>query len=123
MYAQTSPRRLLFLSILAALLGAAGGGAAWVLLHLIGLLTNLALFHRYSWELPSFKTLAASPWIVVAAVAGAFVVSLLAKWAPVIRGHGIPETMEAVLMRQSRISPRAALAKPLSAAIAIGTGG
>ncbi len=123
MYAQTSPRRLLFLSILAALLGAAGGGAAWVLLHLIGLLTNLALFHRYSWDLPSFKTLAASPWIVVAAVAGAFVVSLLAKWAPVIRGHGIPETMEAVLMRQSRISPRAALAKPLSAAVAIGTGG
>lgn len=123
MYAQTSPRRLLFLSILAALLGAAGGGAAWVLLHLIGLLTNLALFHRYSWDLPSFKTLAASPWIVVAAVAGAFVVSLLAKWAPVIRGHGIPETMEAVLLRQSRISPRAALAKPLSAAVAIGTGG
>jgi hypothetical protein len=41
LYAQTSPRRLLFLSILAALLGAAGGGAAWVLLHLIGLLTNL----------------------------------------------------------------------------------
>ncbi|HEX4498583.1 MAG TPA: chloride channel protein, partial [Thermoanaerobaculia bacterium] len=123
MHAQTSPRRLLFLALLAALLGAAGGGAAWVLLHLIGLLTNLALFHRYGWELPSFRTLASSPWIVVAAVAGAFLVSLLAKWSPVIRGHGIPETMEAVLMRQSRISPRAALAKPLSAAIAIGTGG
>ena len=123
MHAQTSPRRLLFLSILAALLGAAGGGAAWVLLHLIGLLTNFALFHRYGWELPSFRTLAASPWIVVAAVVGALLVSLLAKWSPVIRGHGIPETMEAVLLRQSRISPRAALAKPLSAAVAIGTGG
>ena len=123
MYAQTSSRRLLFLSILAALLGAAGGGAAWVLLRLIALLTNFALFHRYGWELPSFRTLAASPWIVVAAVAGALAVSLLAKWAPVIRGHGIPETMEAVLLRQSRIAPRAALAKPLSAALAIGTGG
>jgi CIC family chloride channel protein len=122
-YAQTPPRRLLFLSILAALLGAAGGGAAWVLLHLIGLITNLALFHRFGWELPPSSALRASPWIVVAAVAGAFVVSLLAKWAPVIRGHGIPETMEAVLLRQSRISPRAALAKPLSAAVAIGTGG
>jgi len=122
-HAQTSPRRLLFLSILAALLGAAGGGAAWVLLHLIGLLTNFALFHRYGWELPSFRALAASPWIVVAAVLGALLVSLLAKWSPVIRGHGIPETMEAVLLRQSRISPRAALAKPLSAAVAIGTGG
>lgn len=123
MHAQTPPRRLLFLSILAALLGAAGGGAAWVLLHLIGLITNLALFHRFGWELPPSSALRASPWIVVAAVAGAFVVSLLAKWAPVIRGHGIPETMEAVLLRQSRISPRAALAKPLSAAVAIGTGG
>jgi H+/Cl- antiporter ClcA/CBS domain-containing protein len=50
-------------------------------------------------------------------------VSLLARWAPVIRGHGLPEAMEAILTRQSRISPRAALAKPLSAALAIGTGG
>jgi hypothetical protein len=122
-HAQTPPRRLLFLSCLAALLGAAGGGAAWVLLHLIGLLTNLALFHRFGWELPSFRDLAPSPWIVVSAVTGAFLVSLLAKWSPVIRGHGIPETMEAVLVRQSRISPRAALAKPLSAALAIGIGG
>ena len=53
----------------------------------------------------------------------ALVVSLLAKWAPVIRGHGIPEAMEAILTRQSRIAPRAAVAKPLSAAVAIGTGG
>ena len=44
-------------------------------------------------------------------------------WAPVIRGHGIPEAMEAVLVRQSRIAPRTAIAKPLSSAIAIGTGG
>src|SRR5437763_13856854 len=47
----------------------------------------------------------------------------MAKWAPVIRGHGIPEAMEAVLTNQSRIAPRTAVAKPLSAAIAIGTGG
>src|SRR5919197_2286094 len=60
---------------------------------------------------------------VLAAVAGALVVSVMAKWAPIIRGHGIPEAMEAVLTRQSRISPRTALAKPLSAAIAIGAGG
>src|SRR6476469_661293 len=56
-------------------------------------------------------------------MSGALVVSLLALWAPVIRGHGIPEAMEAILLRQSRIAPRAALAKPLSAALAIGTGG
>jgi H+/Cl- antiporter ClcA len=114
---------MVFLSCCAAALGLAGGGAAWVLLHLIGLITNLALYQRYGWELPPTSALRASPWIPVAAVAGAFLVSCLARWAPVIRGHGIPETMEAVLLRQSRIAPRAAVAKPLSAAIAIGTGG
>src|SRR5207249_8847783 len=61
--------------------------------------------------------------LFVAAVAGALVVAALARWSPVIKGHGIPEAMEAILLRQSRISPRAALAKPLSAAVAIGTGG
>jgi H+/Cl- antiporter ClcA/predicted transcriptional regulator len=60
---------------------------------------------------------------VVAAVTGAIVVSLLAKWCPIIRGHGIPEAMEAVLVNQSRVNPKAALAKPLSSAVAIGTGG
>jgi CIC family chloride channel protein len=101
----------------------AGGGAAYVLIHLIALLTNVALFHRVSWTLPSFTHLHRSPLIVVVAVAGGLIVGLMAKWAPIIQGHGIPEAMEAVLTKQSRISPRTALAKPLSAAIAIGTGG
>ena len=94
-----------------------------MLLHLIGLFTNLFLFHQWGWNPPSFSELDPSPWIVVAAVGGAAVVTLMAKWAPVIRGHGIPEAMEAVLVRQSRIKPRTAIAKPLSSAIAIGTGG
>jgi len=123
MRAETSPQRLLLLSFLAAILGLAGGVAAYALLHLIGLLTNLALFHRFGWTVPSFRNLPRGPGLILAAVGGGFVVSLLAKWSPVIRGHGIPEAMEAVLTKQSRISPRAALAKPLSAAIAIGTGG
>jgi H+/Cl- antiporter ClcA len=54
---------------------------------------------------------------------GGLAVALLARWSPEIRGHGIPEAMEAVLTQQSRIHPRTAVAKPLSAAIAIGTGG
>src|SRR5947209_12908955 len=116
-------RRLLLLSALAAALGLAGGGAAWVLIHLIGFLTNVALFHRVRWSLPSLRNFHPGPELILVAAAGAFVVSLLAKWSPVIRGHGIPETMEAILTRQSRISPRAAVAKPLSAALAIGTGG
>src|SRR5207247_5905810 len=61
--------------------------------------------------------------LLLEAAAGGLAVSAMARWSPIIRGHGIPEAMEAVLTKQSRISPRAALAKPLSAAIAIGTGG
>jgi chloride channel protein, CIC family len=119
----TPPRRLLLLSVLAALIGLAGGGAAYVLIHLIALLTNLAFFHRVGWKLPSFTHLHRSPLVVVVAIAGGLIVGLMAKWAPIIRGHGLPEAMEAVLTKQSRIAPRTAVAKPLSAAIAIGTGG
>jgi chloride channel protein, CIC family len=120
---ETSVRRVALMCVLATVLGLAGGGAAWVLLRLIALLTNVALLHRLGWQLPSLAGLRPSAWTVVAAAAGGFAVSLLARWSPVIRGHGIPEAMEAVLTKQSRISPRAAIAKPLSAAIAIGTGG
>ncbi len=119
----TPPRRLLLLTVLAAVIGIAGGAAAYVLVHLIALLTNLAFFHRVGWKLPSFTHLHRSPLVVLVAVAGALVVAVMAKWAPIIRGHGIPEAMEAVLTRQSRIAPRTAVAKPLSVAIAIGTGG
>src|SRR3954454_22476156 len=62
--------------------------------------------------LPSFADLDPGPWLLVVAAGGGLVVSLLAKWSPLIRGLGIPEAMEAVLERQSRISPRAAVAKP-----------
>src|SRR5688572_5413982 len=117
----TPPRRLAVLTALAALLGLAGGGAAWVLLHLIDLITSVALFGELRFDHPTFAELDPSPRILVVAVSGALVVSLLAKWAPVIRGHGIPETMEAILTRQSRIAPRAAIAKPISAAVAIGS--
>jgi H+/Cl- antiporter ClcA len=112
---------MVLLTVLAAVLGVAGGGAAWVLLHLIGAITSLALFHRWAWTAPSFKELATGPQLYLAAVVGAVLVSLLARWAPVIRGHGIPEAMEAILTKESRISPQTAVAKPISAAIAIGT--
>ncbi|HJR93110.1 MAG TPA: chloride channel protein, partial [Acidimicrobiia bacterium] len=117
------PRRISFLALLAALLGLLAGGAAWLLVNLIGLITNLTLFGRVATELPAMATLEPSPRIVIVAVAGALVVALLAKWSPIIKGHGIPEAMESVLSKQSRVAPRTALAKPLSAAVAIGTGG
>jgi chloride channel protein, CIC family len=120
---RTPPHRLLLLSFLAAVLGLASGGAAYGFIRLIGLLTNLALFHRLAWSLPSLAHLKPSANLVITAAAGGLVVSLMARWAPLIKGHGIPEAMEAVLSNQSRISPKTAIAKPISAAIAIGTGG
>ncbi len=120
--AATPPRRLLLMTGIAAILGLLGGVAAWVLLHLIGLITNLALFQQWGWTVPSFTELHRGPQILIAAVLGALLISCLARWAPVIRGHGIPEAMEAILTKQSRITPRTAVAKPVSAAMAIGTG-
>jgi chloride channel protein, CIC family len=120
---RSSPGRLVFMSLLATALGLAGGAAAWVLVRLIALLTNAALLHQYGWELPSFRNFHPGPELILVAMAGGLVVALIARWSPVIRGHGIPEAMEAILTRHSRISPRAAVAKPVSAAVAIGTGG
>ena len=122
MMSTTPARRLTLLAAIAAVLGLAGGGAAWVLVHLIDLITNLALFHTLSTETRSMVGFEAGWPLFAVAVAGALAISLLARWAPVIRGHGIPEAMEAVLVRQSRVAPRTAIAKPISAAIAIGTG-
>lgn len=116
--------RLPYLIVLAVGIGVVAGGAAYLLVRGIGLITGLALLGEWSWgEIPPLSDLEPSPRTVIAAVAGAFVVATIARWEPLIRGHGIPEAMDAVLRRQSRIRPRAGLAKPVSAAIAIGTGG
>ncbi|MEZ4495120.1 MAG: chloride channel protein [Dehalococcoidia bacterium] len=116
-------RRLLIITVLAAGLGVVGGVAAWALLRLIGFTTNLALYGRFGWELPPTTELERSPALIIAPVIGALIVATMARAEPIIRGHGIPEAMESILLRQSRIRPLAALLKPLSAAVAIGTGG
>jgi H+/Cl- antiporter ClcA len=119
----TPTRRLVFLVGLAAIVGGAAGGAAYLLVRTISLITHLALFGEWGWdEIPSLSDLEASPRLPIAAAIGALVIATIARSAPIIRGHGIPEAMEAVLRRQSRIAPRAAIAKPFSAAVAIGTG-
>jgi H+/Cl- antiporter ClcA len=122
MHNVTSHRRLILLAALGLVLGFAGGGAAWVLIHLIRILTNLALFHQLSVANKSLGSFHVGWATFAVAILGALLISLLALWSPVIRGHGIPEAMEAVLTKQSRIAPRTAIAKPISAAIAIGTG-
>src|SRR5262245_26924271 len=98
--ATANARRALFLTTLAALLGLVAGGAAWVLVPLTAVIPNLALLHRWGWDLASLQNYQPNASLLLVAVLGGLVVSLIAKWSPVIRGHGIPEAMEAVLSRQ-----------------------
>src|SRR5690606_39059400 len=88
------------------------------------LITNIVFFHRVSLEMVSPASADLGPWMVAVPVAGAVIIGLMARYgSPAIRGHGIPEVMEKVLYGQSRIPARLMFLKPVSAAIAIGTGG
>jgi len=116
--------RMVLVSCLAAGIGLVAGFIAYLLYRLIGFLTNLFFFHRMSADFASARLNHLGPWVIVTPVIGGLIVGVMAKYGtPKIRGHGIPEAMEAVLVNRSRIEPRAAILKPISAAIAIGTGG
>ena len=116
--------RVLLLAAMALVAGTAGAGAAWVLLKLIALFTNVAYLQRFSVE-PIHLTGDRLPlWTIGIPIAGSIAVGLLAYFgSEKIRGHGIPEAIEAILIGQSRIEPKVAILKPLSSAIAIGTSG
>lgn len=113
----------MLLAFLGLVLGGVGGLAAFVVVRLVGFISNVALLHRTGTNLPVLAHYRPGPVLIAVGVGGAVVVALLALWSPVIKGHGIPESLEAILLRESRIKPRVLLAKPLSAAIAMGTGG
>ncbi len=113
-----------WVSVLAVLVGLCAGGAAWVLYSLIGLVTNFVFYQRLGFDLPSLAHQSLGLWILIVPSLGGLVVGLMIKFGTSrVRGHGIPEAMEAVLANRSRIAPRVAILKPLSAAVAIGTGG
>src|SRR5436190_6182575 len=118
-------RRTTILSALAVALAVAAALAAQVLTRLIGLVTNLAYHGRFVAELSSpAGTHRPAAVLVLIPIAGALVVGAMARYgSAAIRGHGIPEVMERVLFGESRIPARVLFLKPLSAAIAIGTGG
>jgi CIC family chloride channel protein len=116
--------RLALVSFLAAGIGLAAGAIALVLYKLIGLFTNLFFYHRWDTSFASARLNQLGWWVIVTPVIGGLIVGVMAKYGSAkIKGHGIPEAMEAVLFNRSRIQPRVAILKPLSAAIAIGTGG
>ena len=116
--------RIGFISLLAALIGVLAGVIAFVLYDLIGLFTNLSYYHVWSFHFRSPEHTALGYWIILIPVIGGIIVGFMAKYgSEKIKGHGIPEAMEAVLTSRSKIEAKVAILKPLSAAIAIGTGG
>lgn len=105
-------------------LGAIVAGVAAGLTALIGLVTNLAFYGRWDTALASPAGHHLGAWVIVVPVAGGLIVGGMARWGSrAIRGHGIPEAMEQILVNESRIPPRMTWLKPVSSAVAIGTGG
>lgn len=117
-------RRVLLLSALAVPIGGLGALVAKGLLWLVAAITNLAYFHRFSTAaMPPAAHALGWPAVFIPVVGG-LAIGLLARYGTEkIRGHGIPEALEAILLGRSLIQPRVAVLKPLSTAIVIGTGG
>ncbi|TPG43525.1 chloride channel protein [Sphingomonas koreensis] len=116
--------RMLLLAAMALVVGAGGAGAAWLLIHLIAIVTNLAWFGRLSAAPADIADAGVGVLTVIVPVVGSLIVGLIARFgSDKIRGHGIPEAIEAILYGESRLSLKVALLKPISSAIAIGSGG
>jgi len=116
--------RVVFITLIAVAIGLTAGLVAQILLSLIGLITNLAFYGRLATQFASPTGNHLGLFVIIVPPIGGLIVGLMARYgSEAIRGHGIPEVMEQVLRNQSRIPPRLTFLKPISAAIAIGTGG
>ena len=120
----STDRRVLLLCALALPIGAIGAVVAKALLWLIAVITNAAFFLRWSSAPVSPETNHLGAWVIVVPVIGALLIGLMARYgSEKIRGHGIPEALEAILLGRSLINPKVAILKPVSSAVSIGTGG
>ena len=120
----TTTWRVLPITGLALVIGVVSAYVAVALLKLINFFTNIFFFHRLSSApaLPGNSHLGV--WVVAVPVIGGLIVGLIARFgSDKIRGHGIPEAIEAILLRGAKVEPKLAVLKPVSAAIAIGSGG
>jgi chloride channel protein, CIC family len=121
----TTDFRVLLFSGMALVIGVVSALVAKALIWLIAVITNLAFFHRFSDDAsvtPQDAHLGL--WVIPIPVIGALIIGLMARYgSPKIRGHGIPEALEAILIGRSRMEARVAVLKPVSSAISIGTGG
>ncbi len=120
----TTAPRVLMISTIAVAIGVVSAYVALGLLRLIGLFTNLFFYQRWNTALVSPANNTLGIFEVLVPVAGALVIGVMARYGSErIRGHGIPEAIEAILINGSRVEPKVALLKPLSSAISIGSGG
>jgi H+/Cl- antiporter ClcA len=120
----TTTARMIVIAAFAVAIGIVSAYVALALLRLIGLFTNLFFFQRWDTTLVSPEGHTLGPFVIVVPVVGALIVGVMARYGSErIRGHGIPEAIEAILINGSRVEPRVALLKPLSSAISIGSGG
>lgn len=120
----TTTIRVLLLAVIALGIGALSAFVALALLRLIGLFTNLFYYGRWSTDLVSPAGNSLGIFAVLIPVIGGLIIGLMARYGSErIRGHGIPEAIESILINGSRVQPRVAVLKPISSAISIGSGG
>lgn len=120
----TADQRVLGIATISILVATISVGAGLGLLALIRLCTNVAYFGQWSFATHSIGELHLGAGSIFIPVAGALIIGLMARYgSEKIRGHGIPEALEAILLGRSRLSPKVAILKPISSAISIGTGG
>jgi CIC family chloride channel protein len=116
--------RTALVTLLAVIVAIGAGLVAQLLTALIALITNVSFYHRFSLSPASPGAANIGAWVLVIPVIGALIIGVMARYGSAsIRGHGIPEVMERVLYGESRIPARVMILKPISAAVAIGTGG
>ncbi|MGH7078235.1 MAG: chloride channel protein, partial [Acetobacteraceae bacterium] len=120
----TTRPRVLFITAIAFVVGTAGMISGVILLKLIYLVTNLAYFGEFTFIVQPFSKSPLGYAMVVVPVIGGLIVGLMARYGTdKIRGHGIPEAIEAILLGRSRLDLKVTILKPTSSAIAIGSGG
>ncbi len=116
--------RSVILSAFSIVIALVVGLVAQGLVRLIALITNISFYQHFSWETISPANNTLGLLVILVPVIGGLIVGFMAHWGHhAIRGHGIPEAMEVILTKDSRIHPNLVWLKPLSAAISIGTGG
>jgi H+/Cl- antiporter ClcA/CBS domain-containing protein len=120
----TSDRRILILSSMALIVGVLSAVVASALVWLIGVITNIFFYQRFSSVFQSPDHHHLGYHVIFVPVIGGLIIGVMARYgSEKIRGHGIPEALEAILFGRSRMEPKVAVLKPLSSAISIGTGG